>query len=1432
MVLERWQELFNTSPSNTTWQDTEELNVLLLDDIHNNTQNCGLVLPQSTATSPARKKLVIVSEINNNTLENSYFSISCQNSFVLLSEAYQLVELKYLNLRNMSFVFSLHEKTFNVINDKVRTVVTITQSRIENVKHLFDGTGEVNYPSLLIHNSNIIDSTIECGYHCSVLSTSVQRRMSSVRDDLVELDFMLLSEVFAYFNDVHFRLIFDIPTMNHTTPASCSDSVGKHAFISGTNTRSVTMINSSMVSDKQCIFSGRVCSGYSTINCIGCNHFSLRNTTMDTVGNVVYKTIVSDSTIISGFYLVDVELRNTKCSHVAIQGANNVKISRSNFVDNLSVDGWPILEISDADTVEVKNANFTNNDGGALFLQNIGNVNIQDSLFHRMMGPAIRYLDIQQYSSLDLNAFVISNTVFSNNNAQHGAAINSNSLGVTILNCTFSENTVSRHGGSIYITEQSENSNKVMVINNTQFFDGRNVFPSSFGGFIYATSEVGSVSIYNSTFSHASSEDSGGCIYLDVPSTVLNSVYTSSCYSKYDGGGIFFEKGTVVMQQSKVSHCKSEGYGGALYMKAGVYAYISQSTFEFSHSAQGRAGGLYGERKTGFTIDNCLFISNTATIRGAAIYHSRGNDLTILNSRFIGNRIYYSTESSYAEQGPSGAAIFVYSARSFLMSNSTFEGNAIDHNPEMEGRGGALLLTPSVSSTQLSNVTFIKNSAESGGALYIYNLDFPSSKFSLDNLRFIGNRAIRQGGAIFLVNTVSTAIADLCKNSYFDDNYAELYGDNYASTPKVLTLSNNGWMPEQLFYQFPLDMIRDSLVDSKVFKSEPKTLYSGQKLSLKIDAYDLFNERMENIRGVDIDLILTSSLNSTSKEGKVYYATTFSNDTATFSNITIFGNLNSTLYLYFSCKSVIREFSIPVQILPNCPVFYNYDITECTPNYNVQSVFLIIIGSVVAFVFTFIVLMTGCCYYFLRKKLKELKRREQAEEDLQRRLLQYQLISSKNSLKESHTSISSGAQEKTWVIKPEDLKIKERIGQGGESVIFNATWMNNIVAVKRIHVDTSALEDDEVKTETINTTFEKEAYILSTLRFPNIVTFYGIAITPSDRFIVIEYCSGGNLRKKIHESKKKKHPLSIAQKLNYLLDIAYGMKYLHSLDPPLIHRDLKPENILIAENNVCKICDFGLGREFSSEATTIMTSQIGTPTYIAPEIILDQHYTEKCDVYSFSIIMWELLFEEKAFSKESFDVMREFMEAHKDLISSKPYEPIDLGKDTNIDDRELGTSTEKVRLLDIDEATQVPASPTESPSPQIEEEPFNSFKVPSFNMLSMTKEIVNGLRPIIPFRIKKTFNIQSSSDLHENMSSSSRKFMQLDPLLKQYVRENLLEKEKGTSFFLSSKSMETKVCLIVKEYCELMIQCWDEDAKRPSFSEICERLSNCAKILS
>eukprot|EP01042_Synura_sphagnicola_P000002 gene2-2_t len=104
--------------------------------------------------------------------------------------------------------------------------------------------------------------------------------------------------------------------------------------------------------------------------------------------------------------------------------------------------------------------------------------------------------------------------------------------------------------------------------------------------------------------------------------------------------------------------------------------------------------------------------------------------------------------------------------------------------------------------------------------------------------------------------------------------------------------------------------------------------------------------------------------------------------------------------------------------------------------------------------------------------------------------------------------------------------------------------------------------------------------------------------------------------------------LSLAIRLSMMKDICDGMAYLHSRNPVIIHRDLKSLNILVTESWIAKITDFGLSRvstEFGSRATDMMTGQIGTYHWMAPEVISGTMYTGKADVFSFSIIMWELL---------------------------------------------------------------------------------------------------------------------------------------------------------------------------------------------------------------
>lgn len=97
------------------------------------------------------------------------------------------------------------------------------------------------------------------------------------------------------------------------------------------------------------------------------------------------------------------------------------------------------------------------------------------------------------------------------------------------------------------------------------------------------------------------------------------------------------------------------------------------------------------------------------------------------------------------------------------------------------------------------------------------------------------------------------------------------------------------------------------------------------------------------------------------------------------------------------------------------------------------------------------------------------------------------------------------------------------------------------------------------------------------------------------------------------------------------LDIAMGMHFMHTLSTPLMHRDLKSLNVLLHKNVVsgndnisCKITDFGLARNQTSEAD-VMTGMAGTFHWMAPEILENQPYTFKADVYSYGIVLWEIL---------------------------------------------------------------------------------------------------------------------------------------------------------------------------------------------------------------
>jgi serine/threonine protein kinase len=97
--------------------------------------------------------------------------------------------------------------------------------------------------------------------------------------------------------------------------------------------------------------------------------------------------------------------------------------------------------------------------------------------------------------------------------------------------------------------------------------------------------------------------------------------------------------------------------------------------------------------------------------------------------------------------------------------------------------------------------------------------------------------------------------------------------------------------------------------------------------------------------------------------------------------------------------------------------------------------------------------------------------------------------------------------------------------------------------------------------------------------------------------------------------------LPFMQRLRMLRSAALGINYLHSLDPTIIHRDIKPSNLLVDETCNVKVADFGFARIKEENATM---TRCGTPAWTAPEVIRGEKFSEKADLYSFGIVMWEV----------------------------------------------------------------------------------------------------------------------------------------------------------------------------------------------------------------
>ncbi|XP_059452879.1 probable serine/threonine-protein kinase SIS8 isoform X2 [Corylus avellana] len=199
-----------------------------------------------------------------------------------------------------------------------------------------------------------------------------------------------------------------------------------------------------------------------------------------------------------------------------------------------------------------------------------------------------------------------------------------------------------------------------------------------------------------------------------------------------------------------------------------------------------------------------------------------------------------------------------------------------------------------------------------------------------------------------------------------------------------------------------------------------------------------------------------------------------------------------------------------------------------------------------------------------------------------------------------------------WEIRWEDLQIGERIGIGSYGEVYRADWNGTEVAVKKfLDQDLSGDALAQVKCE---------VEIMLRLRHPNVVLFMGAVTRPPNFSILTEFLPRGSLYRILH---RPNPPIDEKRRMRMALDVAKGMNYLHTSHPTIVHRDLKSPNLLVDKNWVVKVCDFGLSR-MKHHTFLSSKSTAGTPEWMAPEVLRNERANEKCDVYSFGVILWEI----------------------------------------------------------------------------------------------------------------------------------------------------------------------------------------------------------------
>ncbi|KAL7716668.1 Protein serine/threonine kinase [Entamoeba marina] len=212
----------------------------------------------------------------------------------------------------------------------------------------------------------------------------------------------------------------------------------------------------------------------------------------------------------------------------------------------------------------------------------------------------------------------------------------------------------------------------------------------------------------------------------------------------------------------------------------------------------------------------------------------------------------------------------------------------------------------------------------------------------------------------------------------------------------------------------------------------------------------------------------------------------------------------------------------------------------------------------------------------------------------------------------------------------DELIEEDKLGEGSFGIVYKGTFRGKKVAIKKMK---QSLNNNSATEE-----FSKEVAMLDKFRSDYIVYFYGAVMIPNKICMVTEFAQYGSLQDLIDKTKEK--PIDNTTKIKILIDAAKGIEYLHSNG--ILHRDIKPDNFLITSLDTndkvnAKLTDFGASRNINMMMTNMtFTKGIGTPVYMAPEILNRFKYKKSADIYSFSLTIYGTIRWGEVYPKATF----------------------------------------------------------------------------------------------------------------------------------------------------------------------------------------------------